>query len=74
MNEKKSVPVLPDFDYTVASPRHKSPDPSSGSLTFDPRLTRYQTSRLGGRRPTDSINSLSMRSEDLVCPISLLEF
>ena len=71
---EKGVPVLPDFDYPVTPPRHESSHSSSCSLAFYPRLTRYQTSRLRGRRPTHSIDALSMRSEDLVSPIPLLEF
>ena len=71
---EESVLVIPDLDYPVTSPCHDSSHPSSCSLAFYPRLTRYQTSRLRGWRPRDGVDPLTVRGEDLVCPIPLLEF
>ena len=71
---EKSVLVVPNLNYPVAPPSHEPPHSASCALAFYPRLTRYQTSRLRSRRPTDSIDTLAMRREDLVCPVPLLEF
>lgn len=60
--------VIPYLDRIVTSPSHKPPH------SCRTRLTTHQAARHHRRRPTHSIDTRSMRVEDLMRPIALLEF